>query len=314
MAGKRVERISFGDEHILHAVRDFHYLTAEQLCRLLYQPTSLNYAREQLKRLFDANYLNRTFGPRSQAAGSSPWVYLLGRRGIRYFREHKLEINRRYRPSEEKAHSDQFLFHTLAVNDVLITAVLLVRRRTDITLEQLRHDLDLKRTPVRVSAVGKGRNVELQSVVPDGWLRFRVPGPTRSATVALLLELDRGTISVKALKRKVRGLLAFLAGPYEQTFGTRSGSVAFVVDEGAFARFEGARRRLKDLCRWTEEELKLAGKHTFGERFVFTLLPQERAVDPNVFFLSPRCRVPFSALPCSLFGLPDPVVASRIDG
>src|SRR5579872_5377857 len=143
-------RLTGVDEAILQALFDLHYLTAEQLCRLRYSATSLNHAREQLKRLYDLGFLARTYGPRAQAAGSTPWVYFLARRGLTHLRQLGFESERRHRPSEERTRSDQFLFHTMAVNDVLIAAMLLGRHIGKLELTAMRHDLDLKRHPVKL--------------------------------------------------------------------------------------------------------------------------------------------------------------------
>jgi Replication-relaxation len=312
MAGKGVvrpkrERISYVDERILGALLELHYLTAEQLARLYYKATSLNYVREQLKRLYDTDYLDRIYGPRAQAAGSVPWVYLLGRKGLRHFKDSGVDLDRRYRPSEERAHSDQFLFHTLAINDVLIAARLLAHQRADVELIAIRHDLDLKHTPVNVeTAGGQGRDRERTPVVPDGWVDFRIsmPGREKPVPAPLLLEVDRNTKAVRAFKRKIRALIPYLTGPYEKMFGMKAVTVAFILDEAACGSARDAEKRLRDMVRWTEEELRDRNKQSWGRIFLFTTLPTDRSFDPPQFFIGARCVTPFSDLPISLLDLP----------
>jgi hypothetical protein len=313
------ERISYVDEQILHALFDFHYLTAEQLTRLRYSKASLNYAREQLKRLYDRGYFGRTYGPRSQAAGSTPWVYYLARKGLAHFKEHGYELERRYRPSEERSRSDQFLFHTLAVNDVLIAARLLERHVGGLELASIRHDLDLKRNPVKLetgkvdTATGEK---ELESVSPDGWVSFRaaVLGKDRPVLFPLLLELDRNTEPVRRIKRKIRGLLTYIQGPYRELFGTKYVTVAFIVEEASCRSKEGAEKRVRDLCRWTEEALSELGKQAQGKLFVFTTLPLGEELDPERFFLAPRAVQPFTDLPLSLLDLPGALPVTGTNG
>jgi len=312
-------RISYVDEAILNALWDFHYLTADQLCRLLYSPGSLNYAREQLKRLYDAQFLDRVFGPRAQAAGSTPWVYLLGKRGLRYFKDRDTGATRRYRPSEERQHSDPFLFHTLSINEVLIMARRLAATVDAIDLVGMRHDLDLKHTPARVETERSNPTTgerELTAVVPDGWMHFRVavPNQDKPASLPLVLELDRDTKSVQDFKRKIRGLLAYVRGPYEHIFGVKAATVAFVVDTAGQNAEERKQRRVRDLLRWTEEELTDLHKTTWGSAFVFTALPARDALDPRRLFLHPSARAPFSKEPLSLLDLPSSVPIEWTDG
>jgi hypothetical protein len=324
MAGKdtghapSLARLTSVDEAILQALYDFHYLTAEQLCRLRYSPSSLNHVREQLKKLHDAEYLQRVFGPRKQASGSTPWVYLLGRKGLAHFRDLGYE-GRRHRPSEQQALADQHLFHTLAINDVLIAARLLHQAVDVVSLVAIRHDLDLKRTPVKIEtgpADPRSGVPELTSVVPDAWLHFQIPNPARDKpeSAPLLLELDRGKKSVSEFKRKIRGLLAYTGRPYQTLFGVKSVTVAFVIDEGAFASPQQAAKRVADTRRWTEEELTEQRKEDWGEIFLFTSLPDPQTLDAIEFFLGHHALAPFTAQPLSLLDLPTTAPATGADG
>jgi hypothetical protein len=57
------------------------------------------------------------------------------------------------------------LYHTPAVNDFLIAVVLLPHTKQDITVNDIKHDLTLKCTQT--------------TVVPDGWIDFRVNKKTQ---------------------------------------------------------------------------------------------------------------------------------------
>jgi len=306
------QRVTTLEEEILRLLFDFHYLTAEQLTRLRYSPTSINHARELLKRLFDKGLVGRTFGPRSQPAGSVPWVYFLARKGRRLMSEMGLETERRYRPSEERRRTDTFLFHTLAVNDVLVAAKLLERHIGAVMIAGMRHDLDLKRNPVKLptgKVDQKTGEVEQESISPDGWVNFRARLPDRERPVSfpLLLEIDRDTEGVDRIKKKVRGLLSYIKEPYQEIFGTRYVTVAFIVEDAACRRAGGPDKRLADLVRWAEETLKDLGQEKQANLFVFTTLPSGHELDPVEFFLSPRALQPFSDVPLSLLDLPTPI-------
>src|SRR4051812_4663718 len=85
---------------ILEAVGTYHYLTADQLARLLFSPGSLTYVRDHLKELFHAGYLSRLFPPTLAPRGAHKAVYALDRRGYLYLKAQGLEPAGRFRPSE----------------------------------------------------------------------------------------------------------------------------------------------------------------------------------------------------------------------
>ena len=151
------------------------------------------------------------------------------------------------------------------------------------------HERDLKRTPVRV-ADDDGRAIV---VIPDAWLDLRVRG---SYQVCLALELDRGTEEQKVWRRKVRGLLAYANGPYQEAFQTRSLTVAVVATSGE--------KRLLQLIRWTERELTDTRKESLSDLFVFTSLRLE-SVDVSNLFFAKRWYQPFVERPIALLETAD---------
>jgi hypothetical protein len=103
-----------------------------------------------------------------------------------------------------------FLSHVLSLNDFLIAATLLPRVVPTISLVEMRHDLDLKKSPVRLH-VPDSKLREKVSVVPDAWLDFRmtIPGREKPRRKCLVIEFDRGTTSINPLKQKLRALYYF---------------------------------------------------------------------------------------------------------
>ena len=75
------------DAALLKLLGHYFYLTAAQVTRILYAPTSHTYAQARLKRLADAGYLQRFFLPRPTRTGSAPLVYALARKGWNVLRE-----------------------------------------------------------------------------------------------------------------------------------------------------------------------------------------------------------------------------------
>lgn len=270
--------VSPADDAILRAAFRYHYVSSRQLCRLLYSDGSLTYVQTKLKRLAAAGMLQRIWLPRPTAHGSAPSVYTLARKGLNYLASVGVDVDhRRYRPSEVRDHSYLFLSHTLAVNDVLITAELLGRAQPAFEVASLLHERDLKRRPVQVQDAD-GRAIV---VVPDGWLDIRVRGAYQ---VCLALELDRGTEEQKVWRRKVRGLVGYANGPYQEAFGTKSLTVMVVATAGD--------RRLLQLIRWTEHELAAMNEKAQGDLFVFTTARADASDMADLFF-APRWHVPF---------------------
>jgi Replication-relaxation len=277
--------VSPADDAVLRAAFRYYYLSSRQVCRLLYSAGSLTYVQTKLKHLTDAGLLQRIWLPRPAAHGSAPSVYTVARKGLNYLACAGIDVDRRrYRPSEQREHTYLFLGHTLAVNDVLISAELLSRSQPEYQLARMLHERDLKRRPVHLQD-DDGRMI---SVVPDGWLDLRVKAAYQ---VCLALELDRGTEEQKVWRRKVRGLLAYANGPYQDAFQTKSLTIAVVATSGD--------KRLLQLIRWTESELTARHEQGQGDLFVFTAIRPGSADLADLFF-SRRWYQPFGEQPIAL--------------
>src|SRR5690349_16372703 len=114
--GRGMGILSERDGLLLQAIYDLHFLTAEQVTRLYFSPGSLTHVRVILKGLADAGYLSRLKMPTSQD-GIKPYVYTLGKSGVRYLKAAGFTEFSRVSPSEHLSHSFLFLEHTLGIND-----------------------------------------------------------------------------------------------------------------------------------------------------------------------------------------------------
>jgi hypothetical protein len=281
--------VSLADDAVLRAMGQFHYLSALQVCHLLYSRGSLTYVRALLKELADKGLLERLYLSRSSPFGSAPMVYTLSRSGLNYLRQAGVEVQQRYRRCEVHEHSYLHLSHMLAVNDVLIAATLLPASapamRLRIQLRQMRHEQELKRHPVRVktSLLQQGAGDEELSIVPDGWLDFSIAGRER---MSIVLELDRGTEEQRQWRRKVRGLVAFAQGPYQEAFGSDSITIAVAVTCG--------QQRVKTLLSWTERELNACNQRAMADLFLFSAVEADR-LSPAELFLGPLWQRPTAA-------------------
>lgn len=276
------------DEEVLRHLHRYHYLLSRQVCRLLYSSGSLTYVQGKLKRLTDGGYCQRIWLPKRGQYGSAPAVYTLARRGINHLRAAGFEVNRRYHPSEQEARSYLFLTHTLELNDFLISAELLGRWSPEFHLAAVLHERELRRHPVYVKD-DQGRK---SAVIPDAWLDLRIQG---SFQVCLAVELDRGTEEQRRWRQKVANLLAYANGPYQETFETRSLTIAVLTTAGD--------RRLLELLRWTKAELEARKEETRGDLFLFASIPAA-AMDAERVFLTSCWYQAFKHDPVALLETP----------
>lgn len=262
---------------ILIVIARYYFLTALQGTRLLYAATSLTRVQMLLKELADDGYCQRLFLPRPSPHGRVPAVYTLGRAGRAHLAALGIDVPARLRPSAERGHAYLFLDHTLAVNDALIAAALLSRTIPAITIQQMRHERDLRRTPIAVTTPDGGH----ASVIPDGWLDLRVTMPDGVYRSCIAVEIDRGTTEQRAFRRKVAHWIAATGGPYQSVFGTDLLTVAIVATPG-----EG---RAEQLLRWIAAELTALHRADAADLFLVTSVDMA-AADPATLYCGPVWR------------------------
>ena len=268
---------------ILEALGRFHYLTAPQIARLAFSPTSLSYVRQHLSELYQAGYVNRLYLPVTRPCGSPLAVYCLDRKGLAYLRRSGEVPDGRFRPGEEGERSGTGLRHTLEANDFLILAHRLARERGDVSVAQMRTERELRRTPMRI---GEGRR--RISLIPDGWVDLHLNGSDR---MSLALELDRGTHERKSFQAKVRAYCEASAGEYQKVFASASLSVLFVVTVG--------QGRLSQLLDWTKAALRQDHGESYTDLFRFATIDPTVA-DPGEVFFKPCWLRPFDEAPLPL--------------
>lgn len=268
--------ISPADDDILRAALRYPYLSIDQVTRLFYSPKSRTTASTRLKRLTDAGYLHRMIVPSRR--GNGPFVYALANNGLKFLADAGLSVPKRTRMSQEKEYSYLFFSHTLAVNDFLIHAEQFAANYPDVTIVRQLHEHDLKRQPVYVDDGNGGK----QAVIPDAYLDLDLAGRYR---MCFALELDRGTEDQKAWRKKVRALLAFVDGPYQQAFGT-AGLTVCVIATPDQARLKHGQARLQQLYDWTGDELKDAGKTAEADLFRFASFTPSAATPEHIFLFA----------------------------
>ena len=274
-------RIGRREQLILEAVAKYSYLTATQITSLLYSPKSLTYVRGTaqggLQGLFHAKFLRRLFLPTTTLHGAPPAIYALDGKGFAHLKAQGIEPKGKYRPSDEGQREESFLAHTLAANDFLVLCHGLAKQVESISIARELTERELKRGyPIYVE-IGNDRVY----VVNDGWLELMVGGAYQ---VGLALELDRGTVEKERFKRKVRGLVSYARGAYQEAFGTESLTVLFVTVAG--------KRRLDSITSWLEKELEALRAESQADMFRLAAFDPANA-DPEEIFFKPVWRRPF---------------------
>lgn len=287
------------DDKVLRAVGRYHYLTSEQLTRLLFSPKSGSYTSEILTRLTRERYLERTIMPREGEWGRAKSVWSLVGKGRIYLEG--MEISLLPRVSHPAGRSYSHFKHLMAVNDTLISCELFARDEDEVELAGFVHERVLHRTLQRVDVILSGKTLSTP-VAADGWVDFRIGGDQ----TCLWLEVDRATEHVHLWLKKIQAIVEYYdAGGYNERFGTDAITVMVVAIPDAGV--DPIRRR-NELKRWTEQtlthlrETRKAWKRTFNgwdETFVFTAVnPAE--VTPREFFLGRHWLTPFSDEPKAL--------------
>ncbi len=293
---KRVENypeifIGRPKQAILEAVATYTYLSAPQLTRLLFAPTSLTYVRDHLKDLYQAKYLERVYLPAITPLGSSLAIYTLDTKGVKFLRSLRYSF-KRFRRSENVEKSWQFLKHTLQANDLLILAYQLARADEAVSIVNMATEGELKRAPMYVSVKSQRGARRKLGVIPDGWVYLTRTWPNRHEPkrYGVSFELDRNTIEQARFREKLHALATWVETNGYEILGAPSISVCFVAPTQA---------RVEELLRWTEAELIEIGAEDLGEFFLFSSFDTTNA-EPTDVFLGPVWLQPFGTSGVSL--------------
>jgi hypothetical protein len=185
---------------------------------------------------------------------------------------------RSWRASREVGQHWLFIEHTLELNDVLISALLLHQETSSAQLYRFEHERSLKRHPYKPTWQGKD-GMQTFAVVPDAFLDFRLGG----RRFPVLLEYDRGTEEQLYFRRKIRGYILLLkTGSYQQLFNAHAVTIAFTTFKGA--------ERVEQMRAWTRAELE-GESASLGKLFRFASFT--RPLQPRAVWLEPHWLSPY---------------------
>jgi hypothetical protein len=266
-----------GAEKILRALAAFDYLTASQITRLLYAPSSHAYVRKQLHALASQSLICVLPG----RFITLPRVYTLTAKGYTAIKDMGIAQVKRVRPTEErkKALNLMFLQHTLAVSDVLIAARLLSQAHPDIVLTRLYTERQLRR---KISVtLPDNRTIFIE---PDASCVFTIQGAWEDF---FHIEVYRNLPPMEwRFKQKIQGYVTYaVTGQHEALFHTPALSIAVIAQTPDM---------IKTLKRWTEEAMQEMQQPGQGGRFFFRSINPATAT-PEDMFLSPLWEQAFSS-------------------
>jgi hypothetical protein len=203
-------------EEILRAVHLYRYMTARDVTRLLYSPSSLKYVGRTLSALagnedFRTNqYLYRFCLP-STAVGTKERIYTLGVKGRDLLRSGLgLPVDWYFRPYKVRHLSYSHVLHNLVLTRFLVAAAAFAKNVENFRLCQTRTGYELSKVPPSVTLNQEGKK-ELIKVIPDAWLLFeRIRTGVHDAYFPVLLEIDRGREYQQKFKQHVRSRIEFV--------------------------------------------------------------------------------------------------------
>jgi hypothetical protein len=301
----KIFHLTSAHEATLIALARFHYLTATQLTRLL-RPGLQDkdrWSQRKFKDLETAGYVLRLRAlPPKDGGGRDCHVFTLAERGRRHMKTLGVPVEKYFRPSEETkaAVNTQFMPHTLAAIDVLISATCLERDHAIVSPRVLtERALKHRACRVEVPAGSKayGEPTRTVAVIPDGWFELQEPG---GPVISIALELDRGTEVQRVWRQKAAALALWAIGPYREAFQATNITIIVVCPDN--------NKRRDDLASWTLLELQERSLENVADIFLFTST-NPAVVTPAAFFYG-RCLR--SATSSELLSVLDPPAESEV--
>jgi Replication-relaxation len=267
---------SAAELEVLVALKDHHYLTVEQVM-LLTGRTSLRSSQHRLKELAEAGFVLKHDRRSSNVLRPLRAAWSLTNKSKTYLEGADMIV------PPPRPPRPYLLDHTLGINEVLIRARTLEQTAENVELLEWHHDRELRTWRPTLS------------VIPDGFMHFAVTTAEGRHSFPILLELDMGTMDRRRWQEKVRRYLQFFTGKFQTVFHTDAATVAIVVSD--------TQKRVSDIKRWIEWELKKLNAQASGEVFYVTQLTDNLSAED--LFLSPRFQIVFGKDPDALLLMPD---------
>jgi hypothetical protein len=255
--------LSEPQQKILRAAHFYHFLWAQDICRLYWSLSSITYVRDLLANLAKHKYLYRFAHPSLSKTslskgGAVENIYTLGCKGREYVeRILGLPVYRYYTPHKIRHHSYGAVLHNTILARTLIAASVWAKKQTNFKLVKTHICYQLAREAPSIQLItGKGE-LEMVKVIPDAYLLFqKLNNNKHERFYQVILELDRGMEYQKRFKKAIRARLEFIkdSGAYTSLFGTAPNNVIIAyITTGDRPEYRESRR--KAMCDWTRDVL-----------------------------------------------------------
>lgn len=220
------------DRQIVEMVYQCRVLRQDQIHALFFG-ASTSASQRRLALLYHHGFLTRVFLTARASYMLSPALYMLDKRGAELLR---MEFGYDDITWTTKSNDvgQQFLEHTLAINDVRVAVTLACRQLDGCDLLEWRSEAQMKASYDRVTVTPpKGRS-ELISLIPDSFFVVQTP----QGKAPFFLEVDRGTETTGRFQTKIFAYQAYIqSGAYQQRYGFKSIRVLTTVP--SLKRLEG---------------------------------------------------------------------------
>lgn len=282
-------------EEILQAVYTYRFVTAIDIARLFFSPTTINHSREILSLLSgkqdyaERHYLYRFPLPNTRIGGTEK-IYTLGSQGRMYLQSQGMQVDWYFRPYKVAGMTYQNCLHALTLTRFLVAAHVFVKQHPEWELSTLRTEYELKKELAEEKAkqqavtipltLDNGKEQEEVVVIPDAWLLFQKHNKKKDSVHPVFVEIDRASEQQKYFKRQVRARALFLTnGGYTKLFGTNKGVIAYATT--------GNQTRVDSMRKWTHDVLAELKLKKLTSRFLFCNLMPSWEQDTTRLFLSP---------------------------
>lgn len=220
------------DRQIVEMVYQCRVLRQDQIHALFFG-ASTSASQRRLALLFHHGFLTRVFLTARASYMLSPALYMLDKRGAELIR---MEFGYDDIAWTTKSNDvgQQFLEHTLAINDVRVAFTLACRQLDGFELLEWRSESQMKANYDRVTLTQpKGRS-ELISLIPDSFFVVQTP----QGRASFFLEVDRGTETTGRFQTKIFAYQAYIkSGTYQQRYGFKGIRVLTTIP--SLKRLEG---------------------------------------------------------------------------
>lgn len=220
------------DRQIIEMVYQCRVLRQDQIHALFFG-ASTSSSQRRLALLFHHGFLTRVFLTARASYMLSPALYMLDKRGAELLR---MEFGYDDIAWTTKSNDvgQQFLEHTLAINDVRVAVTLACRQLDGFELLEWRSEAQMKASYDRVTITPpKGRSEHI-SLIPDSFFVVQTP----QGKAPFFLEVDRGTETTGRFQKKIFAYQGYIkSGAYQQRYGFKS--IRVLTTAPSLKRLEG---------------------------------------------------------------------------